>query len=109
MTNRRIFYSSIVGAVFALTPIAIERLTDTGPWAALAAALMLPGGIVALALAGGIVHWMAWQAIVVTNFLFYSALAYFALIIRVKLVNKRRHQSPEKPISAAGVDAGSRS
>lgn len=92
-------YSLAAGAVFALAPMLIERLSDADLWGNVAASLMLPGGAVALVVAGGIVHWMAWQVIVVSNFVFYSGLVYLVLSMRAKFLNKRRNAS-------AGANSG---
>lgn len=109
MSRRRIFYSSIVGVLFAAVPILIQGLTDSNAWRIGAGIFMLPGIAVGFLISGGVVHWISWQVFVVVNFVFYSGLTYLILLIREKLLSKRRNQSTEKPISAAGADAGSRS
>jgi hypothetical protein len=90
MNKRRVLYALTAGAVVALTPMLIEKLTDSDPWRTGAAIFLLPGVIVGSAFAGGVLHWIGWQVIVVVNFAFYSGLAYLALVIHGRLRAKDR-------------------
>ena len=82
MNKRSAVWALGAGAVFAFTPMLIERLTDPNPWRTGAAIFMLPGVAVGYVLAGGIIHWIGWQVIIAVNFAFYSTLAYLILAIR---------------------------
>jgi hypothetical protein len=50
---------------------------------------MMPGILVGMAFAGGVVHEIGWQILVVVNFVFYSGVLYLILAIRAR----RRAQS----------------
>jgi hypothetical protein len=101
MNNRRLLYASIAGAFFTLTPVLIQGGTESPTWRTAAGIFMAPGALVTVALAGGAVHELAWQVILVVNFVFFSGVAYLILTVRERLRNKARDQKP----SAGKTDA----
>jgi hypothetical protein len=85
VNNRRLLCSPLVGAVFTLVPLIIERSTESTPWRGGAGLFMMPGILVGMAFAGGVVHEIGWQILVVVNFVFYSGVLYLILAIRARL------------------------
>jgi hypothetical protein len=85
MSNRKLFFALMVSAFFTLTPLLIQLSTESDPLRSGAGLLMMPGVLVSIVLAGGLVHGAAWQIIVVVNFMFYSAVAYLILAVRERL------------------------
>jgi hypothetical protein len=53
---------------------------------------MMPGILVGMAFAGGVVHEIGWQILVVVNFVFYSGVLYLILAIRARLRAQSRAQ-----------------
>jgi hypothetical protein len=79
MDNRRALYAAIAGTFLTVAPLLIQRSTESDPWRTGAGLFMMPGALVGIGLAGGVVHGIAWQVLVVANCVFYSGFAYLIL------------------------------
>jgi hypothetical protein len=102
MNNRRALYASLVGAVFTLTPLLVQRSTESDSWRTVAGLFMAPGVLVGIGVAGGVVHWAVWQVIVAVNFVFYSGFAYLILALRAKLRERNQDRAlPDRPHTGA--------
>lgn len=109
MNNRRAVYALLVGAVFTLTPLLIQRSTESDAWRTGAGLCMMPGVLVGVALANGAVHGVSWQILVAINLVFYSGVAYLILAVREKLQSKSRHPGTSHDVARPRKTSGSSS